>query len=416
MGLNGEKGEAMNEDLYIEQTKELILSVASRCRKCNYCYAVCPLYQSTRGFQVQGPSGILQAMAYAIKWELLSGEEKDDLRTIVYTCTTCNSCTLKCKASCTGIPVLDAIEKGRALLIEEMVGPVPEQKTVLESLFLKGNSYDMPPQKRLDWLREFQAGKDLRVRLLPDGTPVDILLFVGCTASYNSDVQDIARAMVTILEAAGLDYGILKEEKCCGSPARRIGEEGLFEELSDYMVEKVTRIKPRRVVTLSPHCYNTFVNEYPDAVKGTLVQHYTQFLAELMEKGRLKVGTEGNETVTYHDPCYLSKQNDVVEEPRRVLKGIVGEGRFVEMVHHHADSLCCGGGGGRIFWDPEEVNKLSETRIGEARDAGAEVIVTACPWCRIELEDAVKTLDVEGQVAVKDMAVMIAEIIGEGRL
>ena len=399
----------MSEDLYIEQTKDLILSVASRCRKCNYCYAVCPLYQSTRGFQVQGPSGILQAMAYAIKWELLTGDEKDDLRNIVYTCTTCNSCTLKCKASCTGIPVLDAIEKGRALLIEEMIGPVPEQKVVLESLFLKGNSYDMPPQKRLDWLKSFREERDLSIRLLPDGKPVDVLLFVGCTASYNSDVQDIARAMVAILEAAGLDYGILREEKCCGSPARRIGEEGLFEELSDYMVEKVMKVRPKRIVTLSPHCYNTFINEYPDAVKGVLVQHYTQFLAELTEKGILNIGTNGVGKITYHDPCYLSKQNQVFEEPRRVMKAMAGEDGFVEMAHHHADSLCCGGGGGRIFWDPEEVNRLSETRVREAQDAGAEVIVTACPWCRIELEDAVKTLDVQGEVAVKDMAVMIAE-------
>ncbi len=398
----------MNTDTYIEQTKDLILSIASRCRKCNYCYAVCPLYQSTRGFQIQGPSGILQAMAYAIKWRLMSGEERDDLRTIVYSCTTCNSCTLKCKASCTGIPVLSAIEKGRALLIEEMIGPVTEQKTVLESLFLKGNSYDMPPQKRLDWLKAYQEEKGLNVRLLPDGEPVEILLYVGCTASYNSDVQDIARAMVAILEAAGMDYGILREEKCCGSPARRIGEEGLFEELSDYMVKRVTEVNPGRIVTLSPHCYNTLVNEYPDAIQGIQVQHYTQFLHDLIKEGKLRLG-KVDEQFTYHDPCYLSKQNNVTEEPRQVLKEVAKDGAFVEMAHHHADSLCCGGGGGRIFWDPEEVNRLSETRIQEARDAGARTIVTACPWCRIELEDAVKTLDAQDEITIKDLAALVAE-------
>ena len=403
----------MNMDNYVEQTKELILSIASRCRKCNYCYAVCPLYQSTRGFQIQGPSGILQAMAYAIKWDLTAGEARDDLRTIVYSCTTCNSCTLKCKASCTGIPVLSAIEKGRALLIEEMIGPVSEQKTVLESLFLKGNSYDMPPQKRLDWLKAFQEERGLDVRLLPDGKPVEVLLYVGCTASYNQDVQDIARAMVTILEAAGLDYGILREEKCCGSPARRIGEEGLFEELSDYMVEKITEARPSRVVTLSPHCYNTLVNEYPDTIRGIRIQHYTQFLHDLIQEGKLSLNKADGQ-MTYHDPCYLSKQNAVTEEPRRVLKEMAGDGAFVEMAHHHADSLCCGGGGGRIFWDPEEVNRLSESRIREAQDAGARMIITACPWCRIELEDAVKTLDIEEEMEIKDMAVMVAERLGKG--
>ncbi len=402
------KGLPMEGNIYLEETKNFILSIASRCRKCNYCYAVCPLYQSTRGFQTQGPSGILQAMAYAIKWDLLTGEEKNDLRTIAYTCTTCNSCTLKCKASCTGIPVLEAIEKGRALLIEEMIGPVPEQKTVLESLFLKGNSYDMPPQKRLDWLKAFQEEKNISVRLLPDGKPVEVLLFVGCTASYNSDVQDIARAMVTIFQAAGVDYGILKEERCCGSPARRIGEEGLFEELSDYMMKKVAQVKPGCIVTLSPHCYNTFIKEYPDAIQNIQIKHYTQFLNELMEKKKLQLSPVGS-LLTYHDPCYLSKQNQITEAPRRVIKELAGSDKFVEMEHHHADSLCCGGGGGRIFWDPEEINKLSETRIREAQEAGAQTIVTACPWCRIELEDATKTLDVEGKIQIMDMAVLVSQ-------
>ncbi len=402
----------MSEDFYLEQTKEMILSVASRCRKCNYCYGVCPLYQSTRGFQVQGPSGILQAMAYAIKWDLIDGKNGNDLREIMYSCTTCNSCTLRCKASCTGIPVLDAIEKGRALLIEEMIGPVTEQKKVLESLALKGNSYDMPSQKRLDWLKDLQEERGIRVRLLPDGQPVDVLLYVGCTAAYNEDVKDIARAMIAILRASGMDYGVLKEEKCCGSPARRIGEEGLFEEMSDYMAERVNAVKPRRIVTLSPHCYNTFVNEYPELSAGVKIQHYTQFLEDLIGEGRLEIPEKLGQTVTYHDPCYLSKKNSVTREPREVLKCLLEEDHFVEMAHNGSDSLCCGGGGGRIFWDPEETNRLSETRIREAMAVGADMLVTVCPWCRIELEDAVKTLDVEDKVQVMDMAVLISEAMG----
>jgi len=399
----------MIEDVYIRETKELILSVASRCRKCNYCYSVCPLYQSTRGFQIQGPSGILQAMAYAIKWGEVDGAEKNELRSILYACTTCNSCTLKCKASCTGIPVLTAIEKGRAYLIEKMVGPVPEQKKVLESLMLKGNSYDLPPGKRLDWLTSLEEKNQLKCRRLPDGKPVDVLLFVGCTASYNDDVQDVARAMVTLLEKMGFDYGILKEEKCCGSPARRMGEEGLFEELSEYMVEMADVIKPGQIVTLSPHCYNTFISEYPEAVGRYHVRHYTQFLAEVTEQHPEWVSRGIGARLTYHDPCYLSKQNSVTEAPRRVIEKMADKEEFAEMFHHGEDSLCCGGGGGRIFWDPEETHRLSETRVREAMDTGAAILVTACPWCKIELEDAIKTMDVEEDIAVKDLAVLMSE-------
>lgn len=405
----------MIDDPYIMETKNLILSVASRCRKCNYCYSVCPLYQSTRGFQVQGPSGILQAMAYAIKWGEVDGAEKNELRSILYACTTCNSCTLKCKASCTGIPVLTAIEKGRAFLIEKMIGPVPEQKTVLESLMLKGNSYDLPPGKRHDWLKALKKEKPLKCRMLPDGKPVDVLLFVGCTASYNEDVQDVARAMVTILEYMGVDYGILKEEKCCGSPARRMGEEGLFEELSSYLVDLAMKINPSRILTLSPHCYNTFVSEYPETVRRFHVQHYTQFLAEVMELNPDCVSRGVGARVTYHDPCYLSKQNNVTKAPRQVVEKMTEEGEFVEMSHHGEDSLCCGGGGGRIFWDPEETHRLSETRVMEAMDTGAGILVTACPWCKIELEDAIKTLDVEEDIEVKDLAVLVSDrLFAEG--
>ena len=219
----------MNQDEFVSSLKEKILDAVSRCRNCNFCYSVCPLFESTRGFQVQGPSGILQAIFYALRWDELKGEEKETLRDILYACTTCYSCVLKCKSSSSGVPLLDAIEGGRSLLVESMIGPMPGQRKVLKSLEQRGNPYEGLPSRRLDWLKGFEQGRRLSYRLLPD-QKAEILLYVGCTPSYNPDLYGIASSVVALMEAIGAQYGILREEQCCGSPARQLGEEGLFQE------------------------------------------------------------------------------------------------------------------------------------------------------------------------------------------
>ena len=395
----------MREDQFVDELKEMIVDIARRCRNCNYCYSVCPLFESTRGFQVQGPSGILQAIRYGIRWGELEGEEKEILRDILYACTTCYSCVLKCKSSGPGVPLLDGIEGGRKLLVELMIGPMPEQIKVLESLEQNGNPYDEPPSKRLDWLRDLENERSLRYKLLGEGA--EVLLYVGCTPSYNEGIKDVARAVVKLLEEVGADYGILKEERCCGSPARRMGEEGLFEDLSTENLEAFEQSGVRKIITISPHCYNTFVNEYPEAMKGFEIQHYTEFFADAIERGSLVPKLRIEKKVTYHDPCYLGKRNGVYDAPRKILMSIPGV-QLVEMKRNRDNSLCCGGGGGRMWIEVEEVKRLSESRVEEAMAVGAEVIATACPWCHIQLEDAVKTTGNEGKIEVKEVAELLA--------
>ncbi len=399
----------MNEENIIDKLKETIVDIAQRCRNCNNCYSVCPLFESTRGFQVQGPSGILQAISYGIKWDELEGDEREILRNILYACTTCYSCVLKCKSRASGVPILDAIQGGRKLLVELMIGPMPKQIKVLESLEQEGNPYDELALKRLDWLKDLGKERSLNSKLLPRDK-AEILLFAGCTASYNVDLKNVASSVVRLLEAVGADYGVLEQEKCCGYPAKRMGEEGLFGDLAQDNLEKFNGSGVQTILTISPHCSNIFVNEYPDGIKKFKIQHYTEFFADMIGSKKLNPKFMGERVVTYQDPCDLGKRQGVYDPPREVLKSLPGVS-LVEMKRNRENSLCCGGGGGRMWIETEETQRLSETRVKEALAAGAETIATACPWCHIQLEDAVKTIGNGRKIKVKDVAELLAESI-----
>ena len=395
----------MEQTDFIEALKTKILENCKRCRTCNFCYTTCPLYESSSGFLTRGPSGILSSIYYAISWDML-GETKKALRDILYACTTCGSCDVICKSSGPGTPAVEAIEAGRSLLVELMLGPMPEQIKVLESLQQYGNPYNEPPNKRLDWLKEMSEQSRLNYRLVPGEGPVDVLLYVGCSPSYNVDIQKIARSVVMLLESMELKYGILKEEKCCASPAKRMGEEGLFQDLSEENLKAFQATGAKTIITVSPHCYNTLTNEYPEGMKQFDVKHYTEFFQECIEDGRIVPRSHIDKTVTYHDPCYLGKKNSLYTAPRKILSAIPGL-RFVEMKRNRENSLCCGGGGGRMWIDIEEVTRLSEIRLEEALAVGAQIVATACPWCYLQIEDAIKTTDNEGKIELKDISELL---------
>lgn len=399
----------MSEAAFVKELEAEILDTVRRCRSCMNCYTVCPLVESTRGFQTQGPHGIIRSIYYAIRWGEMSNESSEAIRDIVYLCSTCRSCEIKCKASAAGLPLVDIIEEGRKLLVEKMIGPLPDHIKVLESIEREGNPYEEPASARLGWLDTLRE-RGLHPKILPDDGTSEILLFPGCTASYNESIQETARALVSTLEAAGIDWGVLKDDRCCASPARRIGEEGLFQEISEKNLKTFKSCGVKHIVTISPHCYNTFVSEYPEDMAGIKVQHYTQFLADLLNDGKLKLEKEIKKTVTYHDPCYLGKRNEIYEEPRSVLQAVPGLS-LVEMKRNRQDSLCCGGGGGRMWAEVEEIHRLGEIRLAEAEAAGADLIATACPWCHIQLEDAIKVKGMADSMQVKDIAEIVAESI-----
>lgn len=394
------------QDKWIETLEGEIREWGIKCINCNFCYTACPLFQSMKGFMINGPSGLLQSIYYALHWDFLGKEVKDELINILYSCTTCSSCVIRCRDVSAGIPVVDLVECGRKILVEKALGPGTLHKEVLEFLFQTGNPYGKPAEKRLDWLKELEKENKLTYKLLPDGDKAETLLYIGCTASYEEDLQNVARTIVLLLEKMKADYGILKKENCCGHPARQLGEEGLFMELSEKVHDAALKSGVKQVVTVSPHCYHSFKTEYPESFKKLKVQHYTEYFFDQIEKGALTPSKKIKKAITFHDPCYLGKRNEIYDAPRAIISKIPGV-KLVEMKDNKVNSLCCGGGGGRMYVEVEEVTRLSHLRLEQALATGTEIIATACPWCYTQMKDAIKVTDQEDRIEVKDISELL---------
>jgi Fe-S oxidoreductase len=317
----------------------------------------------------------------------------------LWACTTCSTCTLRCP---TGVRNVDLIMGIRNFLAQK--GEVPSTiRDALENTLLHGNPWGRFRDRRADW------AKDLGVKTLGAASS-DTLLYVGCAPSYDPRVQSVSMALVKILKEADLDFAILgKKETCCGNEIRRMGEETLFKKLVKDNTTLFKKSGIKRIITISPHCFNAFKNDYPDLDLPVL--HYTQILANLLETGKLKISKAVEAVATYQDPCFLGKQNLIFEEPRKVLTSIPGL-EFAEMERSRQRSLCCEGGGGRMWAEGgTEGTRNGEIRIKEAVALGAKVIATACPFCLLTLEDAVKISGSTDQILVKDISELVAEAI-----
>ena len=381
-----------------EELKESILDVVTNCVKCRFCLAACPLFDITEGWHSQGAAGIISSLYTALMWGA-EVEFKETLRNLLFSCTTCRNCVLACQETSVGVDLLDAIDKGRQLFIEEMIGPMPQQKKPLEFLERYKNPYGMLPSERKEWM------KGLGVPDFSGVAEAEVLLHIGCTAAHDPRVANVARAVIQLLKKAQVTFGILEDEACCGCPALRLGEQLLSEDLAQENVNKFKSLGVKQIVTLSPHCFDTFINKYPkEEMQGIKVQHYSQLLRDLIKQSRLVFNSRVEKKVTYQDPCYLGRHNDIYEAPREVLNSIPGI-ELVEFRRCKAESLCCGGGGGRMWADFEaEGERLANIRVREAIDIGAEMIVTACPFCLINMEDGIKSVGVEDSLKVVDIA------------
>jgi Fe-S oxidoreductase len=362
------------------------------CIQCGRCTAGCPL-------ALTSPLNIRRIIYQALVSDKLDVNQMPE----IWDCTTCSTCTLRCPKGLDPAMILVGMRR----VLTEGGRVKPTIRDALESTFKFGNPWGRGKAKRADW------AQGLNVKDLTGGGEAEVLYFVGCTPSYDDRVQAVARAMVKVFEKAGVDFGILgNEEICCGSEMRRLGEEGLFEFLVEDSLEMFERHGVKRMVTTSPHCYNTFKNEYEGL--DVEVQHYTQFVADLIEQGKLTFSGEVPSTmkvVTYQDPCFLGKQNGVYDEPRAILQSIPGL-QFVEFDRSRERSVCCEGGGGRMWVEASSGGeRLAETRVKDALELGAEVIATACPFCMLTLEDAVKTTGAEDSIAVLDIVELLAQAI-----
>ena len=388
----------MEEEKTMEDLQKNLIDSLKECEKCTICSSECPIYKERL---TQGPFGINRAIYYGIKWDHLD----DNLRDLVYSCTTCGACELICKKISRGVNLVECFEKTRELLLEKMIGPMPEQRKVLDSLYKYGNPWGESPEKRTDW------SKDLNIKYISKDKGADLLYFIGCLLSYDPRAQQIAKSLGKILNQVGVDYGILEGEKCCGDPAWRLGEKGLFDYMAEENIKTFEECNVNQILTVCPHSYHTFVNDYPKKEKSLKIQHYTQFLNDLIDKKVLTFSSKLETKVTYHDPCYLGRHNDVYEQPRNIIKSIPGV-TLVEMENNRENSHCCGCGGGRMWAEPPEkgfvlTKEIAERRVKEALEVNAEILLTACPFCNITLNDAVSSLNAGDSVEVIDIAELV---------
>jgi succinate dehydrogenase/fumarate reductase iron-sulfur protein len=373
----------------------------SICIKCSLCYGSCP---AAIDMKFLGPSSLTTNYRFIAdtRDDGLSERLKIASETI-WLCTSCNSCTLSCPKE---IDCATRLDNERSLIVEEGVLVPRSAKDVLTNAFKFHNPLGMSPGKRTEWREE------LEIKELPAVGKTDILFFVGCLASYDGRNQEIARSVAQIFGKLGVNFAILgNEEWCCGDHILRLGEKGLFEMLAEHNVSLFKKYGFDRIVTISPHCYHTFKNDKPYADIGLNVQHYTQFISEAIKNGKLRPVKAIKKKVTYHDPCFLGKRSGVYDEPREILNVIPGL-EFIEMARSRENSFCCGGGAGRI-WTEEATpeNRPCVNRVKEALELGVEVIATACPFCVTALEDAVKVLDVEDKIVVRDTAELLKEAL-----
>ncbi|MBM3314527.1 (Fe-S)-binding protein [candidate division WOR-3 bacterium] len=363
------------------------------CIQCGRCSGGCPV-------SIKSSLNPRRLVYYSLNKLLPPPQSSDE--TGLWECTTCATCNLRCPKQ---VEPAQLIVELRSKVIESgrMASSV---QAALEGTYLQGNPWSRPREKRYEWAR----GLDLKV--LKPGDTADVLLFVCCTSCYDPRCQESARALVAVLRAAGVGFGVLgDEETCCCSEQLRMGEAGMFDELARTNVELLNSRRVNRIVTVSPHCFNSLNRDYQGL--RLPVVHYSQFLAALLDDGRLKLSPSLAETVTYHDPCYLGKQNKVYDEPRRLLKALAGD-RFVEFDRSRETSLCCEGGGGRLWTESASKGRLAETRVLDAVERGAAVIASACPFCLLTLEDAIKTTNTEGRLRARDLAELLAGALQPG--
>jgi len=323
----------------------------------------------------------------------------------MWRCTTCGKCPQECPRD------VKQIESGvalRRIATEYGVFPtaVKPIRTISGSLVGEGNPFGEERTKRANW------AEGLSVKTFTEG--MDILYFPGCYPSYDPRLKKVAQATATILNKAGVDFGILgTKENCCGESIRKTGDEDVFKLLAKENIKTFIDNGVKKILVSSPHCYHTFKNEYPEFMVNFEVVHISQYLFELFNEGRLELNKEYGKKVTYHDPCYLGRHNGIYDEPREALKKISGL-ELIEMPESREDSLCCGGGGGRIWMETPKSERFSDLRVGQAVSIGAEVLVTSCPYCITNFEESRLTLEDQEDskvLEVKDITEIIAEVI-----
>jgi len=297
------------------------------------------------------------------------------------------------------------VDMRRNLVLMEGEFPGEEVMAAMENTEVNGNPLGMNFAGRADWASDTDAV------IMSEDSEVDILYFVGCYASFDKRNITVSKNFIKLCTAAGIKVGILgKEEKCCGEPMRKMGNEYLYQSQAMENIEAFNKYNIKQIVTACPHCFNTLGKDYTDlGFEGVPVEHYTTYLHRLLSEGKLNIKSDTLSNCTYHDSCYLGRYNDTYDAPRELLSS--AGMKVNEMSDHHADSFCCGAGGGRIMAEEKLGTKISVKRVNMALETGSDILVSNCPFCLTMFEDGIKMAEAEEAIKVKDISEILVEKI-----
>ena len=383
------------------------------CTVCGRCHANCPAQLSGKPLDPKEVILNLKEHLLEIGPELLKVRSNGEASSAnpstamigevvtedeIWTCTTCHACQDICPVSIEQMTKI--IDMRRNLVLER--ASIPETaEGALRSIEARGHPWRGTTATRTDWAEEFD------IKVFAEGSDVDILYWVGCTGALEERSTKATQSVAKALKSAGMSFGILgAEESCCGDPARRLGNEYLFQIQARKNIELLKNYNVQRIVATCPHCYNTIKNEYPQFGGEFKVIHHTELMASLLQEGKLSIKPGTSSVVTYHDSCYLGRHNGIYQPPRQILKNMPGL-TLVEMEKNRTRSFCCGGGGGRMWLEESIGTRINEMRIEQAIEAKAQIVATACPYCLQMFDDAIKTKAVEESLKVMDIAELV---------
>ena len=384
------------------------------CTRCGRCQDVCPAYFSGKALN---PKQVIQDLmnhlyeVYPVPLLKNPAESRKDMISevitddVVWDCTTCRACMQACPVYVEHVDKI--IDMRRNLAMEQSRLPEAAQEA-LKCLGTRWHPFRGTVQGRTDWT------EGLDIKVLAEDSDIDTLYWVGCTAALEERNMKVAQDTARILQAAGVNFGILgDEEMCCGDPARRMGDEYLYQTICQQNVEILNGYNVKKIVTSCPHCYNNLKHEYSQFGGNFEVVHHSQFIADLIKEGRINPGKLEIPGITYHDSCYLGRYNDIYQPPRQVLQA-VNSNQIVELARSGSNGFCCGGGGGHMWMEEEPDKRVNNCRVDEIIATGVPVVATACPYCLTMLEDGVKARGAEETLRVKDLSELVAEALGKG--
>jgi Fe-S oxidoreductase len=316
----------------------------------------------------------------------------------LWACTTCRACEEVCPVTIEHVPRITAMRQGQFLMAEAYP---KELNPALKGLEYNGNPWGIGYDKRADW------AKGLDVKTMADDSDVDYLLWVGCAGSFDDRSKKVSTSLVKILQKAGISFAILGvEEKCTGDFARRVGNEMLFQMMAQENIETLNNYKVKKIIAACPHCLNTLKHEYPQMGGNFEVIHHTEFIDQLVKEGKIKLKQSVEGALTYHDPCYLGRYNNIFDQPRSILRS-VSKGGLKELERHGRESFCCGAGGGRMWMEETIGKRIYLERSEEIVRQQVSNVAVACPFCMTMIEDGMKELGKEEEIKTMDIAELV---------